>query len=134
VVTGITERNKIKAELTGLGFSLRYIDEWIPKTTLYRHKPSYYVTGGVAEGIGTMVKGVPGNPDYVLRKSKIGLFPWVPSEKCECQWCSVSKTQVVVETVEDRGEPVLSEVVEDKGAREDEVKRRFESAVGKRHK
>ena len=50
MVTGITERNKMKEELVGVGYSLKYIDEWQPKTTLYRHKPSYYVTGGVAEG------------------------------------------------------------------------------------
>ena len=87
MVTGITERNKIKAELAGLGYSMKYIDEWIPKTTLYRHKPSYYVSGGVAEDVGSTIKGVPGNPDYVLRKAKIGLFPWAPGESCECQWC-----------------------------------------------
>jgi hypothetical protein len=87
VVTGITERNKIKAELAGLGYSMKYIDEWIPKTTLYRHKPSYYVAGGVAEDVGSTIKGVPGNPDYVLRKAKIGLFTWPPDESCECRWC-----------------------------------------------
>ena len=87
MVTGITERNKIKAELAGLGYSMKYIDEWIPKTTLYRHKPSYYVAGGVAEDVGSTIKGVPGNPDYVLRKAKIGLFTWPPGESCECRWC-----------------------------------------------
>jgi hypothetical protein len=133
-MVGITERNQQKLELANAGFSLKYIDEWIPKTTLYRHRASYNAEGSVSEDIGTMVRGVPGSPDYVLRKAKIGLFPWTPGESCKCQWCSVSKTQVVVETVEDRGEPVLSEAVEDKGAREDEVKRRFESAVGKRHR
>lgn len=86
-MVGITERNQQKLELANAGFSLKYIDEWQPKTTLYRHKPSYYVAGGVSGDIGTMVKGVPGSPDYVLRKSKIGLFPWVPDDGCECQWC-----------------------------------------------
>ena len=87
-MVGITERNQQKLELVNAGFSLRYIDEWQPKATLYRHKPSYNVNGGVSEGVGTEVRGVPGNPDYVLRKSKIGLFPWMPSESCECQWCA----------------------------------------------
>ena len=86
-MVGITERNQQKQELVDAGFSLRYIDEWIPKTTLYRHKASYDVAGSVSEDIGTMVKGVPGSPDYVLRKAKIGLFPWTPGESCECQWC-----------------------------------------------
>ena len=88
MVTGITERNKMKTELAGIGYSLKYIDEWQPKTTLYRHKPSYYVTGEVAEDVGSTVKGVPGNPAYVLRKAQIGLFPWIPGENCECQWCN----------------------------------------------
>ena len=96
-MVGITERNQQKLELTNLGFSLKYIDESPAKTTLYRHKPSYDVSGVVAEGIGTTVKGVPGNPDYVLRKAKIGLFPWVPSEKCKCQWCVVAGYEQVEE-------------------------------------
>ncbi len=87
-MAGITERNRQKLELVNNGFSMSYIDDWQPKTTLYRHKPSYSVGGKVVDqDIGTTVTGVPGNPDYVLRKSKIGLFPWPPSDECECQWC-----------------------------------------------
>ena len=87
MVTGITERNKMKTELAGIGYSLKYIDEWQPKTTLYRHKPAYNTEGVISDDIGTSVANVPGNPDYVLRKSKIGLFQWPPSDTCECQWC-----------------------------------------------
>ena len=90
MVTGITERNKQKVELANNGFSMRYIDEWQPKTTLYRHKASYTVDGHLSEPVGSTTKGVPGNPDYVLRKAKIGLFPWKPSESCECKWCRES--------------------------------------------
>ena len=86
-MAGITERNQQKMELVNSGFSMRYIDEWQPKTTLYRHKASMNIQGEVVRDIGTTVTGVPGNPDYVLRKSKIGLFPWKPSESCECRWC-----------------------------------------------
>ena len=86
-MVGITERNKQKVELANSGLSMRYIDEWQPKTTLYRHKASYTVDGQLSEPVGSTTKGVPGNPDYVLRKSKIGLFPWKPNESCECQWC-----------------------------------------------
>ena len=88
-MAGITERNRQKNELASAGFTLRYIDEWQPKTTLYRHKPSYNVDGEITENIGTPVKGVPGSPDYVLRKDKIGLFPWPPGEMCSCKWCGV---------------------------------------------
>ena len=90
-MAGITERNRQKNELASAGFTLRYIDEWQPKTTLYRHKPSYNVDGEITEDVGTTVKGVPGSPDYVLRKAKIGLFPWPPGENCTCQWCAERK-------------------------------------------
>ena len=86
-MVGISERNKQKVELVNQGFSLRYIDEWQPKVTLYRHKASMNTQNEVVREIGTTVKGVPGNPDYVLRKSKIGLFPWKPGEECKCKWC-----------------------------------------------
>jgi hypothetical protein len=89
MVTGITERNKMKTELAGIGYSLKYIDEWQPKITLYRHKPACTVEGDIAKDIGTAIPNLPGNPDYVLRKSKIGLFQWPPSDTCECQWCKV---------------------------------------------
>ena len=89
-MVGITERNRQKLELTNAGFTLRYIDEWQPKTTLYRHKASYTVDGEISQDIGSKVTGVPGTPDYVLRKAKIGLFPWKPNDECECQWCKES--------------------------------------------
>ena len=86
-MAGITERNQMKNELAGMGYSLRYIDEWQPKARLYRHKASYNIEGGFADAVGTYMDNVPGNPDYVLKKSKIGLFPWPPSEACNCKWC-----------------------------------------------
>ena len=89
-MVGITERNKQKVELANNGFSMRYIDEWQPKTTLYRHKASMNTQGEMVRDVGTTILGVPGNPDYVLRKAKIGLFPWKPSESCECKWCRES--------------------------------------------
>ena len=87
MVTGITERNKLKQELSGLGYSMSYINDWQPKTTLYRHKPSYHIDGSVCDKVGTAVHNVPGSPDYVLRKAKIGLFVWKPGDQCECKWC-----------------------------------------------
>ena len=96
-MAGITERNMQKVELANNGFSMRYIDEWQPKTTLYRHKPSLNVEGEVVMDIGTPLIGVPGNPDYVLRKAKIGLFPWKPGVSCDCQWCRESYVEPVPE-------------------------------------
>jgi hypothetical protein len=86
-MAGITDRNRQKNELAGIGYSLRYIDEWQPKARLYRHKAAYNVEGVMMEDVGTYVDNVPGNPDYVLRKAKIGLFPWLPSAECSCKWC-----------------------------------------------
>ena len=97
MVTGITERNQMKTELVKLGYALRYIDEWQPKATLYRHRPAYNDEGKVTDAIGTAVPNVPGNPDYVLRKARIGLFPWMPGEKCECQWCVVAGSEQIEE-------------------------------------
>ena len=89
-MAGITERNQQKMELVNSGFSMRYIDEWQPKTVLYRHKASLNVQGEVVRDVGTTLTGVPGNPDYVLRKAKIGLFPWKPGVSCDCKWCKDS--------------------------------------------
>ena len=90
-MTGISERNRQKNELTSVGFSMKYIDEWHPRITLYRHKPSYNNDGEMTADIGTSVEGVTGEPSYVLKKAKIGLFPWKPNEGCTCQWCNKNK-------------------------------------------
>ena len=87
-MTNISERNHQKNELASLGYSLKYIDEWAPKITLYRHKPACNQDGLIVEETGTLVKGVPGEPSYVLKKAKIGLFPWKPDEGCTWQWCN----------------------------------------------
>ena len=84
-------------ELVNSGFSMRYIDEWQPKTVLYRHKASLNVQGEVVRDVGTALTGVPGNPDYVLRKAKIGLFPWKPGVSCDCKWCKDSYVEPVPE-------------------------------------
>ena len=104
MATGITERNKLKQELAGLGYSLKYIDEWTPKTRLYRHKPSYNVDGDILKELGTYVDNVPGNPDYVKRKARIGLFTWKPGPECECKWCGESFAKIEASTPKDSGE------------------------------
>ena len=86
-MANITERNKQKVDLANAGFAMKYIDAWQAKTVLFRHKASVNSEGKISGAVGTTVTGVPGNPDYVLRKAKIGLFPWKPEESCTCQWC-----------------------------------------------
>ena len=82
------EYNKIKNELTGLGYSMRYVDEWQPKTRLYRHKAAYNVDGDLTDEVGTYTDNVPGDPRYLLRKARIGMFGFPPSETCTCKWCN----------------------------------------------
>ena len=108
-MAGISERNKQQNQLANIGYSLRYIDEWQPKTTLYRHKPDYNISGEIVQDVGSTVKNVPGSPDYVMKKSKIGQFGWPPSDTCTCRWC--------VERA--KNQPVGIGVVEDKTAQED---------------
>tara|TARA_Y100000310_G_scaffold226845_1_gene229039 strand:- start:654 stop:1040 length:387 start_codon:yes stop_codon:yes gene_type:complete len=98
-MTNISERNHQKNELANLGYSLKYIDEWSPKITLYRHRPARNQDNVIVEQVGTFIEGVPGEPSYVLKKAKIGLFPWKPNEGCTCQWCNERKeAQVVAKT------------------------------------
>ena len=105
-MTNISERNHQKNELANLGYSLKYIDEWSPKITLYRHRPARNQDNVIVEQVGTFIEGVPGEPSYVLKKAKIGLFPWKPNEGCTCQWCNERKgAQVVAKTKEVEATP-----------------------------
>ena len=81
------DRREMRQELTASGYSMEYLDEWQPKTTLYRHAPGMTVNGDIAFPVGTEVPNVPGNPDYVIRKSKIGMLPYPPNDACTCRWC-----------------------------------------------
>ena len=116
-----TDRQRIRAELVALGYAWEYIDEWQPKATLYRHAPGLDIEGNVAFPVGTPLKGVPGNPDYVLKKARLGMFQYLPGETCECRWCSVrnahaepiaeeGKVDIEVESVvcQECGDPVTT--------------------------
>ena len=89
------ERTKLRDELVGQGYSWEYIDGWQPKITLYRHRE---IKNGelVVSPVGTAVENLPGNPDYVLRKSRLGLLPYPPSDTCTCRWCSANRVNVEV--------------------------------------
>ena len=83
----MTSRNELREDLVGAGYSVKYLDDWQPKTTLYRHKPQYNIEGQIVFDVGSTVEKVPGNPEYVLRKARLGLFNKPPSDTCECRWC-----------------------------------------------
>ncbi len=82
------DRETVKQELVSSGYTLEYLDEWPPKTTLYRHTDGLNTVGDIVKPYGSTVEGVPGNPDYVLRKARIGWFPYPPSNACTCRWCA----------------------------------------------
>ena len=113
-MAGISERNRQQNELAGIGYSLRYIDEWQPKTTLYRHKPDYNIDGDIVQDVGSTVKNVPGNPDYVMKKSKIGQFGWPPSDACGCKWCVERATKEPVAVGVGSDEPPPEEMVKER--------------------
>ena len=46
------ERTELRTELVGQGYSWEYIDEWQPKTTLYRHRELKNPQGEVVHGVG----------------------------------------------------------------------------------
>ena len=81
------DRKQTREELVGAGYSWEYLDTWQAKTVLYRHADGLNVEGVVVHPHGSTVEGVPGNPDYVLKKAKIGFFPYPPNEHCNCEWC-----------------------------------------------
>ena len=95
-MVNLSDRQRTREELVSIGYSWDYIDEWQPKTTLYRHAPGLNVDGNEVFPVGSSVKGVPGSPDYVLRKSRIGMFPFLPGDTCECRWCSANRVNVEV--------------------------------------
>lgn len=84
---GTKERTELRAELISQGYAWKYIDEWQPKVTLYRHRAMYSPSGEIVSPVGTAVRNLPGSPDYVSRKAKIGLFIWQPGQGCQCRWC-----------------------------------------------
>ena len=95
-MVNLSDTQRMRQELVAVGYSWEYIDEWQPKTTLYRHAPGLDINGNEVFPVGSSIKGVPGSPDYVLRKSRIGMFPFLPGDTCECRWCSANRVNVEV--------------------------------------
>ena len=87
------ERTEMRQELVSQGYAWEYIDEWQPKVTLYRHRDMMSPEGTLVSPAGTVLKNMPGNPDYVKRKAAVGLFTWKPSETCTCRWCNERNSQ-----------------------------------------
>ena len=86
-MVNLSDRQRMRSDLVAAGYSWEYIDEWQPKTTLYRHAPGLNINGNEVIPVGSPIKGVPGSPEYVLKKAGIGMFPFLPGDTCECKWC-----------------------------------------------
>ena len=82
------DRRATREELVNAGYSWEYLDTWQAKTVLYRHADGLNVEVDVVHPHGSTVEGVPGSPEYVLQKSRIGWFPYPPSNACTCRWCA----------------------------------------------
>jgi len=104
-MVNLSDRQRMRNELVAIGYSWEYIDEWQPKTTLYRHTPGLNVDGEETFPVGSAIKGVPGSPDYVLKKARLGMFPFLPGDTCECKWCIANKVHVELPTEPVKAEP-----------------------------
>ena len=105
------ERTDLRKELVGQGYSWEYVDEWQPKTTLYLHAPRLNEQGDVVKPAGSKVETLPGRPDYVLGKARIGMLPYPPSSTCECRWCAIYNAQAEVKTESEDGKVEEESVV-----------------------
>ena len=99
------ERTEMREKLVEQGYSWEYIDGWQPKITLYRHAPIISQDGNVVSPVGQKVGNLPGNPNYVLRKSIIGMLPYPPSNACECRWCVANSVDVEIPEEPKKAEP-----------------------------
>jgi len=100
-MAGITLTNQEKRELENVGHVSSLIDDSPARLVLYRHKPDYNTSGAIVADVGTSENNASGNTSYMLKKSKIGRFPWKPGEEClsrpfkgiggepthGCRWC-----------------------------------------------
>jgi hypothetical protein len=105
------ERTDLRKELVSQGYAWEYVDEWQPKTTLFLHRPKTDPDGKVVVEAGKKIEGVPGNPDYVARKARIGMLPYPPGPACECRWCIGDRAGVTSVTGPEEQEDVEQESV-----------------------
>ena len=105
------ERTDLRKELVSQGYAWEYVDEWQPKTTLYLHAPKLNEQGDVVKPAGSKVENLPGSPDYVLGKARLGMLPYPPSSTCECRWCAVYNVKAEVKTESEDGKVEEESVV-----------------------
>ena len=87
-MVNLSDRQRMRQELVAVGFAWEYID-----------------SGEETFPVGSSIKGVPGSPDYVLKKARLGMFPFLPSDTCECRWCKARSVNVEIPTEPKKVEP-----------------------------
>ena len=89
------ERLRVRDELRSVGYKMD-IDRWPPKVTLYYHKQPVTYDGAPNGNVGdALVGSMPGSPDYLVRKSRQGLFAYPPHDECKCRWCGERRASAV---------------------------------------
>ena len=113
-MVNLSDRQRTRNELVSIGYSWDYIDEWQPKVSLYRHRAMISPSGELVSDVGTKLDNLPGNPDYVNRKGRQGLYPWPPGDTCTCRWCATREpisqaSQSIAPPIEKAVEKVVEE-------------------------
>ena len=85
------ERAEKRQELVASGYAWDMIDNWQAKTDLYWHIDKKNATGGIGFKKGTVIKNVPGTPDYLLKMARNGAYSYPPTTDCECNHCSYER-------------------------------------------
>jgi len=102
------ERQEKRRELVASGYAWDMIDNWQNKTDLYWHIDKKTVTGEVGFKKGTVIKNVPGTPDYLLKMARKGAYSYPPATGCECNHCSYERKKEEAEDVTIDRVPVSS--------------------------
>ena len=93
------ERQEKRRELIASGYAWDMIDNWQAKTDLYWHIDKKNATGGIGFKKGTVIKNVPGTPDYLLKMARNGAYSYPPTTDCECNHCSYERKKEEAEDV-----------------------------------
>ncbi len=93
------ERAEKRQELVASGYAWDMIDNWQNKTDLYWHIDKKNATGGIGFKKGTVIKNVPGTPDYLLKMARKGAYSYPPTTDCECNHCSYERKKEEAEDV-----------------------------------
>ena len=94
------ERQKKRTELVEAGYAWDMIDNWQAKTDLYWHIDKLSASGEIGFKKGTMIKNVPGNPDYLTKMALKGAYSYPPKDDCECRHCLNAKTKTTIKKEE----------------------------------